>query len=98
MASNQTEISCGEVLGIAQAAVFHSQLSDAWEHSLAVRSAIRIDISGLNQVDAAGMQLLYGFQRDASAKGIELHWSEPTPALRDAVNILGIPEFYKRAG
>ena len=91
MTSSLTEINCGEVLTIAQVATLHSQLSAIRQQG----SIVRIDISKLSQVDTAGVQLLLGFQRDASAKGIGLLWSESPPALRDAVRILGMPAFYE---
>jgi len=91
MTSSLTEIDCGEVLTIAQSATLHSQLADIREQD----SAVSMNISQLKQVDTAGVQLLYGFQRDAAAKGMNLLWSEPPPVLRDAASILGMPAFYE---
>lgn len=91
MMLSQTDINCGETLRITHVAAIYSQLASA----VAQGARIRINISDLNQVDTAGLQLLYGFQRDAAMRGIELHWSTPTSALRDATRILGLPAFYQ---
>jgi len=73
-------------LGIAEAEPMHRQL-------LAVLDA-QVDISiaseQLSRVDAAGVQLLYGFVKEAKARSIDLKWMSVSDALLEAATALGL--------
>lgn len=84
------EIDCGEQLTIAQCNEIHAQLHSA----MAEQQAVSIDISTVERVDTAALQLLYAFQRDARAQGLVTIWSEASKVFCDAVDILGMEAFY----
>lgn len=85
-----SEIQCGEQLTIGQCADIYAQLLAA----MAEGQAVSIDISAVERVDAASLQLLYSFQRDAQSQGLVTIWSEPSKVFCDAVDIVGMDAFY----
>lgn len=85
-----SEINCGEQLTIAQCAEVYAQLLAA----MAEGQAVSFDISKVERVDTAALQLLYGFQRDARSQGLVTIWSEASLVFCDAVDILGMDAFY----
>lgn len=85
-----SEVNCGEQLTIAQCSDIYTQLLTA----MAEGQAVSIDISAIERVDTAGLQLLYGFQRDAEAQGLVTIWSEASNVFCDAVDTLGMDPFY----
>jgi len=91
MSESLVEIDCGEIADIAQVAALYSRLRLAIDDGLSVR----LNISRLERVDTAFLQLLYSFQRDAVAKGVRLDWSKPAQPFCEAVGILGMPDFYR---
>jgi len=87
------DIEFGDNLSIAQVGVLYPQLLT----SFADEQAINLDLSQIERVDTAAIQLLYSFQRDASAQGLVIIWSNPSKVFCDAVDILGIPAFYQES-
>lgn len=85
-----SEIQCGEQLTVAQVADLYPRLLA----TLAEGQAVSIDISAIERTDAAGIQLLYGFQRDAVAQQLVIIWSQASNIFCDAVDILGMEAFY----
>lgn len=86
MSREITTIDIGTALGIAQVAELHARLVMAHNEA----GKLRIDISGLQRVDAAAMQLLYGFQRDAMLEGDCVSWTKPSESFREAASRLGM--------
>ncbi len=86
------EIQCGEQLTIAHCADIYAQLLAA----MAEGQAVNIDVSQLQRIDTAALQLFYSFQRDARAQGVVTIWSEPSKVFCDAVDILGMDPFYRQ--
>lgn len=84
------EIQCGEQLNISHCADIHSKLLTA----MAEGQAVSIDVSQVERVDTAALQLLYGFQRDAKAQGLVTIWSQASNVFCDAVDTLGMDAFY----
>jgi anti-anti-sigma regulatory factor len=84
------EIQCGEQLNISHCGDLYAQLLTA----MAEGQAVSIDISQVERVDTAALQLLYGFQRDAKAQGVVTIWSQASKVFCDAVDILGMDAFY----
>jgi ABC-type transporter Mla MlaB component len=91
MSDNITDITLGDSLTIAQVGDLYAQLLA----SLAEEQAVNIDISNIERVDTAALQLLYGYQRDGHAQGLVIIWSNPSKVFCDAVDILGIRPFYQ---
>lgn len=88
-----TDIEFGESLSIAQVGDIYAQLLA----SIADEKAINLDLSQVERVDTAAIQLLYSFQRDASSHGLVIIWSNPSKVFCDAVDILGIARFYQES-
>lgn len=53
---------------------------------------IEIDASRLEEVDTAGMQLLYVFARDAGGLGKHVSWHGVQPQVADAARVLGMTD------
>ncbi|MTI63775.1 STAS domain-containing protein [Methylophaga sp.] len=87
-----SDIQCGEQLTIAQCAEIYAQLLAAMVEG----QAVNIDVSQLQRIDSAALQLFYSFQRDARAQGLVTIWSEPSKVFCDAVDILGMGAFYRQ--
>lgn len=85
------DIEFGESLSIAQVGKLYGQLLT----SIADEKAINLDLSQIERVDTAAIQLLYSFQRDAVAQGLVIIWSNPSKVFCDAVDILDVPAFYR---
>ena len=92
MSTNITDIEFGESLSIARVGEIYTQLLT----SFAEQQAVNLDLSQLERVDTAAIQLLYSFQRDALAQGLVIIWSNPSKVFCDAVDILGIHPFYQQ--
>jgi ABC-type transporter Mla MlaB component len=84
------EIACAEQLTISHCADIYAQLHLAMTEG----QAVSIDISQVERVDTAAVQLLYGFQREAKAQGLVTIWSQASKVFCDAVDILGLDAFY----
>jgi anti-anti-sigma regulatory factor len=84
------EIPCGEQLNISHCADLYAQLLIAMTEG----QAVSIDISQVERVDTAALQLLYDFQREAKSQGLVTIWSQASKVFCDAVDILGMDKFY----
>lgn len=49
-----------------------------------------IDGSGVQQIDTAGLQLVVAFALDCLERGISYAWKGRSPALDDAIRVLGV--------
>ncbi len=92
MSDNINDIDLGDNLSIAQLADLYPRLLA----SIAEAQAVNLDLSGIERVDTAAIQMLYSFQRDAFAQGLVIIWSNPSKVFCDAVDILGITPFYQQ--
>jgi anti-anti-sigma regulatory factor len=84
------EIQFSEQFTIRHCADTYAQLLMA----MAEGQAVSIDISQIERIDTAALQLLYAFQRDAKAQGLVTIWSDASKVFCDAVDILGMDAFY----
>jgi len=91
MNDNINDIDLGDSLGISQVGDIYAQLLAA----LAEEQAVNVDLSRIERVDTAAIQLLYSFQAHASAQGLVIIWSNPSKVFCDAVDILGVNPFYQ---
>lgn len=88
------KVTCGEVVDISTVRTLHGALSEALESG----APIEIDGSSVVRVDAAGLQLLCAFVKDATTYGRKISWVGPTQAFADAARFLrvddqlGLPE------
>ncbi|BDZ73348.1 hypothetical protein GCM10025856_10670 [Methylophaga marina] len=90
MAESIVEINCAESVTIAQVADLYAQLLMA----MAEGQAIQINLSDIERIDTAVIQLFYSFSRDAQLQGLVVIWSNPSQLFCEAVDRLGIKAFY----
>jgi anti-anti-sigma regulatory factor len=89
MAENDTiAIACGEALGIADVADVYATLLSA----LAEGSSVDLDISKLERIDAAALQMLYAFSKELATQGSSLTWTMPSEAFSRSAKLLGMTE------
>lgn len=52
--------------------------------------AVVLDVSALQRIDTAGLQLLAAFVRDRRTAGYRVEWRGRAPALESAAGLLGL--------
>jgi anti-anti-sigma regulatory factor len=57
-----------------------------------------IDGSGVQQVDTAGVQLVVAFALDCLERGVHYTWTGRSPALEEAVRVLGVAALLESPG
>lgn len=55
--------------------------------AMRAHSAVQIDLSGVSEVDGAGIQLLMATKREAQQREIVLTLSAPSPTVQEALNL-----------
>ncbi len=91
--ADTTHVALEAALGIRDARVLHERLNTV----LAAATAIVIDGSRLERLDAAAMQVLAGFTRAARQRGLALTWHSPSPVLQQAARVLGFETILEMA-
>jgi ABC-type transporter Mla MlaB component len=71
--------------GVKDAAALKASLC-----ALAAGERATLDVSNLERVDTAAMQLLCAFVRERKSRGQPVNWQGESAALRDAVRLLGL--------
>jgi ABC-type transporter Mla MlaB component len=71
---------------VSQAAALKEQLAALLEQPLPVT----LDISSLQRIDTAGLQVITAFVRDRAAHGREVAWHGEAPVLATAAQLLGL--------
>jgi anti-anti-sigma regulatory factor len=84
----ETIIACEASLDIANAASLKTTLLNA----LSARQSVVVDGAAVEKADTAALQLLSAFFKDASAQGVAVRWTSPSPALCTAAGLLGLKE------
>jgi phospholipid transport system transporter-binding protein len=54
------------------------------------RSTVKVDVSHVERIDTAALQLLAAFARDRAAGGLEVEWVGTTAALSSAARLLNL--------
>ncbi|MBL4638131.1 MAG: STAS domain-containing protein [Proteobacteria bacterium] len=89
MAETKTvEIGCGDALGIAEVADFYATLLT----TLAEGGQVELDVSKLERIDAAALQMLYAFSKELVAHGSTLTWLSPSEAFCRSAKLLGLAD------
>jgi anti-anti-sigma regulatory factor len=73
-------------LGIRDAAGLKQRLLELLEAA----APVVIDITDVERVDTAALQLLFAFNRDRAARGGEVQWQGDSAAFHDGVKTLGL--------
>jgi len=82
------EIDCGDALGIADVAGLYATLLE----KLADGYQLKLNISELDRVDTAAIQMLYSLAKELAGHGMELYWTSPSDAFKNAITLLGLAE------
>jgi ABC-type transporter Mla MlaB component len=85
---NRMVVSCGELLEISKAQELYNILKQSLESAL----PIDIDASAVERVDAAVLQLLCAYMRDASACGKDVRWRKPAEAFIASARLLRLDD------
>jgi len=86
--SSLSVIECGEALGIADVGDLYAKLLT----ELAEGHTIRFDVSKIERIDAAALQMIYAYSKEAVKQGQALSWVSPSEAFMRSVNLLGLAE------
>lgn len=84
--ADTTHLTLEVALGIADARRLHEKLDGV----LAAATPVVINASRVEHLDAAVMQVLTGFCRAARDRSLAVSWQHPSPALQQAVRLLGL--------
>jgi len=75
-------------LGIAEVEAMHQQLSAILDAGVEISIATK----NLSSVDAAGVQLLYAFVKEAKIRSLALTWESVSDVLMETATVLGLCE------
>lgn len=84
--ANPVSIDCGETLTIAESGQLYATLLA----ELAEGRPVQPDVSHIQRIDAAGIQVLLSFYREASLQGQPVDWGVPSDAFLKSVAMLGL--------
>jgi len=84
--SAESTLKLPEELSIANVAEWKSKLSSLLHES----SPLTLDAEELSRVDTAAIQLLAAFTVKVQGSDMELHWSNPSEALKKTAQQLGM--------
>lgn len=73
-------------LDIGRAGELRAPLIEA----LATAQELQVELSRVERVDTAGLQLLLALARSARERGVAIRWSAPSPTLVEAAKRLGL--------
>ncbi len=86
MSQETTRIDLGDALLIPKIAELHAQFTAACDGA----GSIELDISRIERIDTAAMQLLCSLRRIDVADGGRIIWSQPSEAFMEAAGRLGM--------
>jgi len=81
-----SSIDCGDLLDISMVNDIHQKL----KKSLDSGSDIAVNVSQIQRVDAAGVQMLCAFFQDAKSRNIKCTWENPSEVFLTSVQQLGL--------
>jgi len=81
-------IALGPSCTVRDCAEIKSELLDLLTH----RQPVTIDVSSIERIDTAAMQVLCAFVRDRTAAGGQVHWTGQAPSFVAAVRLLGLKQ------
>ena len=84
-----TNIDCGEILDISSIQDMYSRFRAAIE----AEQAVMVDVSKIEHIDTAALQLLCVFNQEAQTKNIDIQWQQPSEILSNAVEMSGLGEY-----
>ena len=81
-------IECQAELDIAAASALHQQLLSA----LQAREPLEIEGQTVRRIHAAVLQLFLGLINEAQSLGLPVHWRNPSSALIESAQLLGLAD------
>jgi anti-anti-sigma regulatory factor len=81
-----TVIDCGDSLGIANVGDMYTRVLS----SLAEGQLIQFNVSKIERIDTAAMQMIYAFSKEATKHGHDLVWEDASEAFVRSAQILGL--------
>jgi ABC-type transporter Mla MlaB component len=81
-----TVIDCGDVLGIANVAEMYTRVLS----SLAEGHTIQFNVSKIERIDTAAMQMLYAFSKEAGKHDHLVLWQGASEAFVRSAKLLGL--------
>ena len=88
--SPQFLIVLGESVEIANIGVLQQQLEDALKVE---QSTLLLDAGQVSRIDAAALQLLAVFYREARVQGYSVRWQNPSAAMSRAAAWIGLADW-----
>ncbi|MFW5427251.1 MAG: lipid asymmetry maintenance protein MlaB [Methylophagaceae bacterium] len=82
-------IECGDALGISGVGDLHTQIL----MELSEGYKIQFDVSQIERIDAAALQLIYAYSKEQT-----LEWNEPSEAFIRSAKLLGLAELMNLEG
>ncbi len=82
------KITCEEIMDISIASEFYKKL----KKSLEMNSPITIEAENVERADTSILQILYAFFLEASIRGIDVSWSNPSEKLRLSARLIGVDD------
>jgi len=79
-------IDCGEVLGISNVAEIYTKVLS----SLADGQLVQFDVSNIERVDTAAIQMIYAFSKEVAKQGHVLLWQNASEAFVRSATLLGL--------
>jgi len=86
MSDTEIEIDCGENLSIADIGEFYGMILMA----VAEGQSIKFNVSKIERIDGAALQLLYAYAKEELNKGNEVTWTQPSEAFIRSADLLGM--------
>jgi len=86
MADTEVVIECGDALGIADVGDLYAKLLT----EVAEGNTVRFDVSQLERIDGAALQMMYAYTKEAASQGNTLKWEEPSDAFLRSARLLGL--------
>lgn len=86
--SSVVRVRLDEILDISAV----GELRDELLASLESGQAVELSAAAVERIDTAALQVLSAFCKDARDRAQQVTWHEPSPALIEAVGLLGLNE------
>lgn len=68
-----------------------SLFKELWQALVSAPARGSVDLSGVTEIDTAGVQILLMARRCAKAAGSNLQFANPSPSVSDVLELLQIP-------
>lgn len=82
-------VDCGKTLEVSRCRQFRDSLKAALESG----QSVAIDVSSIERIDAAGLQLLCAFMRKAQQCQRSVRWREPSTAFTHSARLLDLSRY-----